>query len=526
MTNVTLSHQQQAVIDWVTDDTGSLNVVARAGCGKTFTLRQVVLAIRRTTPDAEVFVGAFNKAIVGEVSAAIRKDFNEAGIEYNWKTTNVSTMHSAGLSAWKRSMVKFGDDSINANKTLKIMDDMVRVTNNKEQARKLEALTSTVSQAVSLAKQRGAGFLFDRQDRRQWFDIFDHFGINDLPDGVTTGEAVEVAIEVLTKSASMDKHVIDFDDMILAPLLHGARIWPKDWVLIDEAQDTNPIRRALALALLKPRTGRMIAVGDPRQAIYGFTGADHTAMDIIAEALGSKTLPLNQTYRCPRAVVEFANRWVPDIVAMPSAPEGVVRRMYGIEAFIGDTPGAGDAILCRVNAPLVSTAYALIRQGIACRIEGREIAKGLVKLARKWKIKTTAELGARLNGYEDREVQKWAAKENNNRVQAVIDQVATLGVIIERANASGDNTIDGVVKEIERMFADDIKDVLVLASIHKSKGREWERVYWLNMEVTCPSPWAKQAWELGQEENLMYVATTRAASELVFLDIDQEREGE
>ena len=56
---------------------------------------------------------------------------------------------------------------------------------------------------------------------------------------------------------------------------------------------------------------------------------------------------------------------------------------------------------------------------------------------------------------------------------------------------------------------------VVLSSIHKAKGREWNRVYWLQ---TGPSKWARKEWELQQETNLCYVATTRAKSALYLVE--------
>ncbi len=57
--------------------------------------------------------------------------------------------------------------------------------------------------------------------------------------------------------------------------------------------------------------------------------------------------------------------------------------------------------------------------------------------------------------------------------------------------------------------------MLVLSSIHKAKGREWERVFWLDRAGTCPSKWARQAWQQEQERNLMYVCATRAKEQLI-----------
>jgi DNA helicase-2/ATP-dependent DNA helicase PcrA len=73
--------------------------------------------------------------------------------------------------------------------------------------------------------------------------------------------------------------------------------------------------------------------------------------------------------------------------------------------------------------------------------------------------------------------------------------------------------VELVCEEIDKIFGDNVgKECVLLSTIHKSKGREWDKVLWLQ---TGPSPWAKQDWEIEQEVNLCYVATTRAKKELV-----------
>lgn len=511
MADITLSSQQQAVTDWALHGQGSLNLVARAGCGKTFTLLQLVLAIAKAQPKAEIFLGAYNKAIAGEIQNKLKEGFLEAGLVFDWKKYQASTMHSAGFSAWRFAAKGVRVDE---HKVRTIIDNLIQGTNDWQIQQQLTSTQATIQQCVSYAKQRGFGILEQVEDRKAWYDMVEHFGVNDLPEETPIDWVIEQSISVYQRSLQQDYTVIDFDDMILAPLVHKAKIWPKDWVMIDEAQDTNPARRALALAMVRGNTGRLIAVGDPRQAIYGFTGADADSMDLIKAELNSSTLPLNQTYRCPKAIVKLAQEWVPDIEALPDAPDGVVRSISDSH-FLAEKPGNGDAVLCRLNAPLVEMAYNLIRDGIACKVEGREIGTGLVKLARRWKIKTTDALLNRLDKYLDREAAKWKAKGKEERIQPIEDKVATLKVIISKVNEDGEATIDAVEEFIRKLFDDNVTGVLTLASIHKSKGREWKRVFWLDRANTCPSPWAKKDWQIQQEENLQYVAATRALEELI-----------
>jgi len=92
----------------------------------------------------------------------------------------------------------------------------------------------------------------------------------------------------------------------------------------------------------------------------------------------------------------------------------------------------------------------------------------------------------------------------------------------ERAEPNPKNVVDRICQEIDAIFAKkdgatiDKTKVVLFSSIHKSKGREWKRVVWLQ---TGPSPYARKEWELDQEDNLCYVAATRAKEELVLINI-------
>jgi len=359
--------------------------------------------------------------------------------------------------------------------------------------------------------------------------IIKHYDIEVFDEGSAdnTDLIIKLARKVLQRSNETCSDVVDFDDMIYAPLFFKVKFFQYDWVLVDEAQDTNEIRRLLALAIKKPN-GRLVAVGDRHQAIFGFTGADANSLELIATATNAKRLPLNVTYRCPKSVVAHAQRWVSHIQAADTAPEGVVRDA-AIENLV-KTAAVGDAILCRFNAPLVSYVYSFIAEGIPAMIEGREVADNLLTLARRWKrISTYSALIEKLATYRDREIEKYKEKEQENKVSAVEDKVACLMTIIgraERADPKPKSIVDRVCQEINTIFAKtdgdtiDKSKVVLFSSIHKSKGREWKKVVWL---VSGPSPYARQAWEMEQEDNLCYVAATRAKEELVLVQLPAKK---
>jgi len=537
-----LSDQQRAVVDWIRNGDGSLNLIARAGCGKTYTL--VRGAIRAIVEEGlgEVALMAFNKSAANEFKERLGALARETGDDRfsNWKHVDAGTVHSFGFRAVRRWAP---DVKVEDKKVFHILDDLAAVERQNQMNTKgmrdarapvYEREATPIRKLVSLAKQSAFGFLVPLEDRHAWYELAIHHAINEMTDDATLDEVIEAAIVALRVSVEYDKEIVDFDDMILAPLIHNLKLWPKDWVLIDEAQDTNAARRALALKLLKPLTGRLIAVGDDRQAIYGFTGADSDALDLIAQELGSWTLPLTLTYRCPKAVVAEANQMVPDLEAHETAPEGKVRFEPATKElphphngsawwFTMEDLTADDAILCRNNKPLVETAYAMLAEGLGCRIEGREIGEGLVKLATRWKrVRTLGALADKLVEYRDREIQKWQAKGREDRAQSVEDRVGALTAIIDRLVADKKTDVSDLVDWIRSLFGDtpngETPDVVTLSSIHKAKGREWTRVFLLYRNETLPSCWARKPWQLRQEENLEYVAVTRAKNELIYVN--------
>jgi superfamily I DNA/RNA helicase len=465
---------------------------------------------------------AYNKAAAEEFKARLAAIAEETGDArfVNFKHVEAGTVHSFGFRIVRKwsPTVKVDDGKCGA-----ICDELAQgwygSTFDREK--------SAILKLVSLGKQSAIGFLTGIEDRGAWYALVEHHAINELTDGTTIDEVVDAAIAVLRRSFELDRDVVDFDDMVIAPLIHKMRIWPKAWVLVDEAQDTNAARRCLALALLKPQTGRLIAVGDDRQAIYGFTGADSDALDLIATELSSSTLPLTVTYRCPKTVVTEANRLVPDLVAHETAPDGIVRglpRHNGTATWFNtERPNATDVVLCRNTKPLIETAYGMLAAGIGCRVEGREIGNGLIKLATRWKrITTLGALDGKLEDYRAREVAKWQAKGREDRAQGVEDAVESLFAISRALIAEGKTTIAEMVTWIRTLFGDTAPGerprVVTLSTIHKAKGREWPTVYLLARNETLPSRWARKPWQLRQEENLEYVAITRAQRELVFVD--------
>lgn len=500
--------QQQDFLTALTTTQDHLALVARAGCGKSSTILLGVAAIAKVQPRAEQLVCAYNKAIADEMGGKLKK----AG--YDWKQVQASTMHSLGWGLI-RFAFRLGNEAIDDKKVSKIIE-----TINDDIATEYP---NQIAALVRYAKQMGFGFFPDLavENAQAWYDMADHYDINGLEE-TSEMEAIVACAQNVYRRSLADTKTIDFDDMILFPLVKNLRTkFTKDYIYLDEAQDLSRARQALARKFLRYPGGRMIVVGDDRQAIYGFSGADAAALDNLITSLNATVLPLSVTWRCPKAVVALAQTKVPDIEAAPSAPEGKVTSISKDDFLKLATDGQltkDDAILCRNTAPLIETAYKLIRAGVPCKVEGRQIGEGLIALCRRWKIKTTDALQNRLNDYQEREVQKAMAKGQEQKAEAVADKCETLRQIILAVNGKGLNNVSDVIEFINNLFADDVKGVLTLATYHRSKGREWGNVFLWEHAARCPSRAAKQAWQLAQEENLAYVAFTRAMRTLTRID--------
>jgi superfamily I DNA/RNA helicase len=153
-------------------------------------------------------------------------------------------------------------------------------------------------------------------------------------------------------------------------------------------------------------------------------------------------------------------------------------------------------------------------------VEGRNIGDGLVALARRWKVRTIDAFLGRLDAYCEREVQKAMAKGNESKQAEVQDRCDTMEVIARACVEAGKTQVSDIVDWINDLFADGATGATgatVCAMYHHSKGREWPRVVLWEHHDRCPSRAARQPWQLEQEDNLAYVAFTRAQRELVFV---------
>ena len=511
MSEFTPSKYQNDFFTWVDKGHGSCVLVAVAGSGKT---TSVIKSLRYVRQGKSALLLAFNSVIAKELQDRISTE----GLDPRF--FEGKTFHSLGFVAVRKYLQS---KNVNVSKPDdKKCRNLVKLllgasSGNENEPSDYDRYADFAVKLVGLAKGQGLGCLTP-STYTAWADLVSHHDLELDHDDSTEERGIEIARDLLNSSNDAARAgSIDFDDMLYCVVLWKLKIWQRDWVFIDEAQDTNPVRRAIAKLALRPG-GRLVAVGDPRQAIYGFTGASHDAIDLIKREFNAEEMPLTVSYRCSKSIVELAQTVVPHIEAFEHAPDGKVETT-GLDAALPFL-GAHDAVLCRQTAPLINLAYTLIGRGIGCRVLGRDIGASLVSLVKRAKARGLDSLLTKLDAYAERETAKFTAKGEEHKADALNDRVESIRTV---ANSLPENerSVPSLIKAIENLFSD-TNGCLTLSTIHKSKGKEWETVAILEPEL-MPSKWARQDWQYQQELNLQYVAYTRAKSHLIFIKTEKNQ---
>lgn len=473
--------QQENFLNTVSDSE-SIALRARAGTGKTFSLRAWASKSSRAG-----VATSFSKATVTELAEKLGSKFP------------AKTFHALGLAALKSN-----------GKTSKLD-------------------TSKMFNAVKALAQEHE-IPFDLQgDIRSLATMAKVYGINPDPagpEGITPNEDliweelatqydIEFSPEILHWSKAavnlsnlsfLKEGLIDFDDMLYCSLVFPHRFSKVGIILADEVQDFNLLQHTMLKRCLLP-SGRVIAAGDDRQAIYGFRGALSNSYTALVETFAMKELPLTVSFRCPHEVVLAAQQYVPDIESAPGCLQGSV--LYPSTLSLAEVP---KTVLCRNNAPLMRLALRLLVSGRTVEIAGRDIGQNLIKLTERITKKNLSreDFLDRLEKWKEKEIAKYPRRKFSINEKALV--LKTL------ANAHKD--LASIQAHLGKLYPDPKSKAyrpadVHLSTIHKAKGLEWPNVLFLDSHLIGKH--ASSEWEQQQESNLAYVGITRAQRELTFI---------
>lgn len=478
-------------------DSQALILEARAGTGKSTSCREAMARVAehardRRWPMPRARYLAFNRNIADEFAA--HPDL-PMGVE-------AGTMHRFAFRALAGAL-----GSRLEKEKVKIILDLEGVPE------KAKALRRSIARLVSLAKANAPDWP-DLDPAARAKLLFDLLSDHDIQTYGRDFEICGLATRTLDRSIELTE-IADFDDMLWLPAVLGIDRWPAmDFLYLDEAQDTNATQRAVLKLMLAGGGGRLIAVGDPFQAIYQFRGADSLAIERIREDFGARTLPLTVTFRCPQSHVALAKRLVPDFEAHPSNREGTLEEL----AFSEITPEPGALVLCRANAPLVSHALRLIGEGTPALIRGRDLTEDLLPIVNGIRANTRADFLRALGRYHVDRIESLEARNApESSFEAVADRVACLQAVAESVGSPSE-----IPGKLFSLFSEEAKaGAVIFSSVHRAKGLEASRVYFLDL----PYKPRKARLEATQGEsdvrrNLRYVALTRSLDYMAICDPD------
>jgi len=446
-----------------TTDT-SLMLNAYAGCGKTSTLE----LIERAVPTKPILYLCFNKKIADEASKRMQS------------TTTVRTFNSLGHRIWAASL---GSKrlTLDPRKSQNLLKGIIDGIPRKDQGPLWDCYWEVIH-GVALAK--ALGYIPDGKYpsvKRLISGTAFHAALDEAPDDLTA-DLIDAVLHRSIQAAYNGN--IDYNDQVYMPGLFGGTFPRYPLVLVDEAQDLNPVNHALLEKLIKHRA---IFVGDPWQSIYGFRGAVQSGMAKLAERFSTQAADLSVSFRCPQAIVEAARWRVPNFKWIKEGGHVEV-----LKQLVPNDMHSSSAVICRNNAPLFKYGLSLIASGHSISIAGSEIGPRLIGIMKKLgpsEMSSASFISA---------VNDWLAEKQDKGSLTAPDLADCMKVF-----ASFGSTLGSAIAHAEHLFAQ--KSTIRLMTIHKAKGLEFPTVYFLD-------PWLCRDTE--QDLNCRYVTQTRSMDTL------------
>ncbi len=475
---------QQRVLAFVEHGMGHGVVEATAGSGKTTTLVQVAQALSQE--QAACFL-AFNRSTAAELRLRLPEH------------VEATTIHALGRAMLVRHLPHLASASPDGGKYRSLALSLV--------AERLPAspqpgvLAEYLAKLADLCRLALVGSRHARPAAPNTpataAEVSQRHQLRSPLSAAETAELHALLPDLLARGlAEVEAGRLDYTDMLYATL--ELRLEPPRYafVCIDEAQDLSPLTLAIVMNLVRAGA-RALFVGDPKQAIYAFAGADSRSLERITNETRATVLPLSVSFRCPTRHVVLARRFSPTIQAASGAEDGLVTLTQAAQ--LPRLVSPGDLVMCRVNAPLAGLALDLAETGTPVRVLGSDLAGPALSLARR-----LFPDGAPRNAKDV--VEQHARDEQRELEEALITSPALAEVLElsrQRHRAltlllanSGSATTNQRLEQLAHTLlsgpppagtnAPTAVKAAVLSTVHKAKGREAERVFLLYPEELVP----------------------------------------
>ncbi len=345
--------------------------------------------------------------------------------------------------------------------------------------------------------------------------------------------------------------VVDVDDLLLvldrelADDRGFAEVvrWRFRHVLVDEAQDLNPVQYQLLRHLVEGRND-LFLVGDPAQAIYGFNGADPSLLvDVDRHLPGIEIVRLTSNRRCTPQIVaaglhvlRAAGQPGEAVSARDDGPAVEVRgadderaEASEVAHFVARQPPAlqrdGEvAVLARTHEQLAMLRAALEGVGVAVR---RQTMPAGSPLAAAMATAAALPSAAQLRGWSHDVLDSPPPHPGDAASQQHADRrVAAAALDYLREQPDGDGSGFRAWVSSSAVFAEAGSTTGVeLLTFHAAKGREWHTVVVTGVETgLVPHRSATTVDSKAEEARLLHVAMTRA-SDVMLITYAARRRG-
>lgn len=557
-----LTESQRAAVE---RDDAPLCVIAPAGSGKTrvLTSRVARRVLDGSSDPRRVVVATFTRKAAWELrhrlsgigAAASRGSGARAG------EVRAGTFHSLAYAELRRQWDLDGVRTprlVNGPRAL--MGAVVDVGGSKDEA---ADRASTVAGEISWAQARMIPPAeYERVAEAARRRVAD-------PGGVA--EAYERYV-----CAKAERNVLDMDDLLVRaaeiveryPQRAEVLRWRFRHFFVDEFQDVNPAQWRLLRAWLGDRDD-LFLVGDPRQAIYAWNGSDPGLIERIQELMPATTvMDLDANHRCSPQVLAAATAVLANDGGSPAStvkitstcPDGPAPVVSSFEderaeAFAAvrwlkqnRLPGsswAGSAILARTNSRLEAATSVLSECGIPFQLASDRKAsasRSAAVLRLLGEVPGDRPVRSAVSEMLARDESRTLTRAELRHLTETVDELvsdvptATVRDFLSWLSASSSGEVDlfGSLATFEGIGCGSTPDMgveertgegaagacpspgrVAVSTFHRAKGLEWRSVAVVGMEEgVVPIAYASSAAAMDEERRLLYVALTRARSDL------------
>jgi hypothetical protein len=261
-----------------------------------------------------------------------------------------------------------------------------------------------------------------------------------------------------------------------------------DFILLDEAQDTNPVLEEVFLA----QSAQRVCVGDPAQQIYAW----RDARDVMT-GFPARHLHLTRSFRFGPRIAHLANRW------LRHAESDLQLTGYGpVDSRVSPIPDA-DAVLCRGNADAMQEIFAFLERDVPVALTGGgEALHRIAEAAQELKS------GRRTSHPELFLFRSWSEVQEYAEHDTAGQDLKSIVALVDRYGE------DAIIQAVRRL-AEERHAKVTVSTVHKAKGREWPRVRIGPGFGRPPADDDGMRRSLSPSEaRLIYVAVTRARHHL------------